>query len=400
MAWWLNAWKIVGECVSANRPSLPPSTANSTVQIPTLKPIARTHNPTMVVAPPTLKPMLPTSKPTDFVMPPTSKPTSQTNKPTLLAAPPTPKPHLQTNKPTNFVSPPSSKPMFPTKKPTASTAIQTSKPVSSTIKPTVSAVPPTPMPLLPTNKPTLSPVKQIAHPAPPKLTPIPTVLETQSPSYAPTESPTYATSTFAPTSYNDPISPPCSTSQTRIRIELLTDGFPSDTSWAFKRKGEEEGRNGALLLRSKKYDQVSQSDVRELCLDRGTYEFIIQDIFSDGLCCDHGNGYYKISALSSDDEWQLVLAGAEFITEEINHTFAVLENGQFELVCEHPKRKITIEIQTDNFGEDTSWQFRDHSGTVIAKNEHKYGWKEQDSRDLCVEDKCKNSLLFFDRKYS
>eukprot|EP00804_Cyclotella_cryptica_P013380 CCRYP_005146-RB/>CCRYP_005146-RB protein AED:0.04 eAED:0.04 QI:324/1/1/1/1/1/6/398/899 len=376
---WLNAWIILGECTRTNRPSLPPITPNSTAEIPSLKPTSLINKPTSVLAPSTPKPMLSTFKPSNSAGPTTSKLMSPTNKPTFLSAPPTSTHKLPTNKPTDFVASPTSKSMYPTQNPTASNAIQSPKSVS------------------PTNNPTLSPVKQITITASPEPTPIPTVLEIESPSYAPTESPTFAPTSYSPTGYYNPISPPCSRSQNRIRIELLTDGFPSDTSWVFRTKGEGHNRSDALLLRSKKYDKVSQSDVHEICLDHGTYEFIIKDEFSDGLCCQHGDGYYKISARSSsDDEWKIVLAGAEFITKEIHHTFAVQKSGEVELVCDYPKRKITIEIQTDNFGEDTSWQFRDRSGTVVARNERKYGRNEKDSRDLCLEDKSLYEFVVYD----
>jgi hypothetical protein len=261
----------------------------------------------------------------------------------------------------------------------------------------------------PSNKPTASPVKEIIVTAPPKPsnkpttppsthtpTESPTFSPTSSPSHTPTLTPSYSPSTWSPTFHNDQSQTKCLKSQTRIRIELLTDGFPGDTSWVFKRK-REKGRNGVLLIRSHGYNKVGERDTREVCMDEGTYEFIIRDVFSDGLCCEHGTGYYKISSISStDSDWQLVVAGAEFVTKEIRHSFKVHTNGQLELVCQSPQRKIRIEIQTDNFGEDTSWQFRDQSGVVIAKNERVYGKKELDARDLCLDDKSLYEFIVFD----
>ena len=263
----------------------------------------------------------------------------------------------------------------------------TSKPSN---KPAVFAAPSTSKPIDPSKSPSSNPSTSLA----------PTHSPTSSPTIEPSATPTYYPS-YSPTMTRDvfstPISAKCSKSETRIRIEVLTDSFPRDTSWVFKRKREKNGRDGALLLRSREYKKVLQRDIRELCLNEGTYEFIIRDVHQDGLCCDHGNGHYKISTKRNfDDDWQLIVAGAEFVTKEVRHVLQVQKHGQLEIICKHPQRKISVEIKTDNFGEDTSWQFRDKSGVIIAKNERVYGKKELDSRDLCLDDKSLYEFIVFD----
>jgi hypothetical protein len=218
--------------------------------------------------------------------------------------------------------------------------------------------------------------------------------ETESPSNSPTISPSYSPSTWSPTDYIDR-NDKCSKSETRLRIELFTDGFPGDISWVLKRKREKDGRIGTLISRSKEYNTVGQHDIREVCLDAGSYEFVLRDLFADGLCCDHGSGYYKISAKTDDDAWQLLAAGAEFVTKEVRHAFEIQQDGQVELVCDHSQRKISIDLKTDNFGEDTSWKLK-QNGITLARNEHVYGKRESDHRDVCLDDASMYEFIVFD----
>lgn len=197
----------------------------------------------------------------------------------------------------------------------------------------------------------------------------PIVSKTNSPSITPT---------------SDPIPPKCTKSQTRIRIELLTDGFPRDTSWEFvSREDTTNKSDGGLLLKSREYG-VRESDIREVCVEEGEYEFTIYDEFEDGICCAHGDGYYKLLTLDENDTWRLLVAGAQF-GKEVRHNF-VIDKDTVDMVCKSSQRKITIDFQTDLYGADLSWAFRAKDGYVIAKSERKYGSKESDTRDLCVED--------------
>merc|ERR1712150_54602 len=48
-----------------------------------------------------------------------------------------------------------------------------------------------------------------------------------------------------------------------------------------------------------------------VCLDSGTYTFIIYDAYGDGMCCQHGNGTYAVS-VSGDRK----LDGGQFFGSE------------------------------------------------------------------------------------
>jgi len=180
-------------------------------------------------------------------------------------------------------------------------------------------------------------------------------------------------------------------SQVKVRLELQTDTFPSDTSWEFL----DRSRNATLMKASNtKYSSLNL-DIREVCLDRGEYEYTLYDTFGDGLCCNHGRGYYKIFYQRDDGSWQLVVAGSQFESTEVHHIF-IQDGRDFQLTCKPPQKKITFEIFTDQYGNDTSWEFKQLGGPIIATNERVYGAREVDSRDFCVDDSSLYELTIYD----
>lgn len=352
---WLNAWGIIGECVRASRSSA----------LPTRMPTESSLSSEGVS-------FRPSTKAPSWSQTITPTISSLSNQSAASENNSTPHPFLASTIQSPTLQPTVSPTFSPSWSPTLTPTITIPK---HTDKPIIFAPPPTVKPRSkPSNFPSRTPSYSPSSSSLP--TPSPTLYPSFSPSKDPTMSPSYSPSTWSPTIYNEPIATKCLKSEIRVRIELLTDGYPGDTSWVFK-KHREKGETALLLMRSQQYTKIGQKDVREACLGEGTYEYIIRDYFNDGLCCNHGQGYYKISALGStkdSDDWQLIVMGNEFSKKEVHHMFKV-HNGQLDLVCTHPQRQIRIEVKTDNFGEDTSWQFRDANGVVIAKNERIYGRK-------------------------
>eukprot|EP00581_Thalassiosira_minuscula_P030724 CAMPEP_0183761002 /NCGR_PEP_ID=MMETSP0739-20130205/8135_1 /TAXON_ID=385413 /ORGANISM="Thalassiosira miniscula, Strain CCMP1093" /LENGTH=417 /DNA_ID=CAMNT_0025999065 /DNA_START=205 /DNA_END=1458 /DNA_ORIENTATION=- len=221
--------------------------------------------------------------------------------------------------------------------------------------------------------------------------------------------------------------------QIHLRIELVTDNYPKDVSWDFIDRTNNvilassplDGYSGKNLGEGKMESQV---DIRDICIDTtmsfgdngstpDMYEFIIRDTYGDGLCCREGivQGHYKLlqytqteegeSNENVDENWTLLVYGSEYNTKEVHHFLEIqpispttdLEQANFiiplrwEVICPPPQRKITIEILTDSFGQDTSWEFRKieadgNGGLLLAKNERSYRNQELDRRDVCLDD--------------
>jgi hypothetical protein len=96
----------------------------------------------------------------------------------------------------------------------------------------------------------------------------------------PTNAPTPAPPTPAPT--------PCIAND--FILELTTDNYPAETSWTLQNKdsGELEGKNDGP------YTSANALHTEELCIPNAEYEFTIVDTWSDGICCNYGQGSYVV----------------------------------------------------------------------------------------------------------
>ena len=92
-----------------------------------------------------------------------------------------------------------------------------------------------------------------------------------------------------------------------VLLELKTDNYPSETTWALK------DENGATLYSGGPYSSSLTVYNETFAIDvDGCYEFIIYDSYGDGICCDYGDGYYKLM----DSNMTEFFAGGEFGSEE------------------------------------------------------------------------------------
>lgn len=75
----------------------------------------------------------------------------------------------------------------------------------------------------------------------------------------------------------------CPAEQSRVRIDLVADRYPSEISWTLK-----NGSTGATLA-------IGTTQGTSLCVPSNTcLVFRINDSYGDGICCGYGNGLYRI----------------------------------------------------------------------------------------------------------
>ena len=190
-------------------------------------------------------------------------------------------------------------------------------------------------------------------------------------------------------------------------------------------------RGNPSLLKQHDNDRVVKTIMKK---KKNRYEFVLYDKYGDGLCCrpDSVQGFYKVMMQrkeeediiiggKEEDKWQILVAGSNFETNEVHHhfelemkttTLPILEqtsliddedkedrdinlaststsSAALELLCPSPQRKITIQVQTDKYGEDTAWTFKSkETGMILAKNERNYTNNQVhiDQRDVCIDD--------------
>lgn len=78
---------------------------------------------------------------------------------------------------------------------------------------------------------------------------------------------------------------------TPVRIEILTDNYPVDVAWSIR----EGGSNGRLIFRQDYGSLTRGLNIQRVRLNTGrSYTFSIADRWSDGICCQFGNGRFDV----------------------------------------------------------------------------------------------------------
>lgn len=210
----------------------------------------------------------------------------------------------------------------------------------------------------------------------------------------------------------------CTLFERKIRVNLLTDAYGTDNSWEFRKTDE----NGDILMQSEREYGSQDTEVRELCIMSGDYEFIFRDSFGDGLCCSAGEGYIRLQ-IWNQGQWQFIAEETEFTEKMLSWNFFVSSGLADDRNNDPPTKEPTnpptrkptssptarptpqpqasrvsacdkqfdggqrcfkVEIRTDQYGDDTSWQIRNADGDVLLENNRAYQSNEFDSREICV----------------
>lgn len=163
---------------------------------------------------------------------------------------------------------------------------------------------------------------------------------------APTGSPTAPTASPAPT-----------TSKTLVTVQIQFDAFPQESGWKIEDEDGEKvaGENpGFYLIENAPFEQ-------ELFLTIGQqYAFTVIDIAGDGMCCEDGEGFYKVW-LGKPEDGRLVVTGTGDFEGVKRQKFWVEETHPANL---RPTRlpkdtsgdfPVELTIVTDERPEEITW---------------------------------------------
>jgi len=103
-----------------------------------------------------------------------------------------------------------------------------------------------------------------------------------------------------------------------MSLFLQFDNFPFETSW------EIQNTNGVIVNSKPAYTGVAglSSTSEDICLVSGCYNLIMKDSFGDGMCCNAGNGFYKLTRQISDNSYD-VLAEDSIFNSSIVSSFCI-----------------------------------------------------------------------------
>ena len=79
-----------------------------------------------------------------------------------------------------------------------------------------------------------------------------------------------------------------------VEIDITTDNWPTETSWSLTNTCTQE----VVAERPEQFfkEKGTAYQTEALCVDDGAYTFTIRDTpYSDGMCCNYGNGSYKVT---------------------------------------------------------------------------------------------------------
>jgi hypothetical protein len=148
------------------------------------------------------------------------------------------------------------------------------------------------------------------------------------------------------------------TSGTPITIEIKTDQYPSENWWKLVNSA------GNIIASGGPYLQSNTLETRVIDFTAGEcYEFILYDQFGDGICCNYGNGYYKLK----DQNGVVFAQGGSFGQEETTPFMVDINMGI-------PEPELVSDFQVfpnpfDNTATISLYLPRDLNVTIMVMNE-------------------------------
>ena len=186
------------------------------------------------------------------------------------------------------------------------------------------------------------------------------------------------------------------------RLEIKTDEYPDETNWKIN------DSSGNHMYSGGAYTNKKTLYVEEFCMSPNKcYMLIMSDSAEDGICCSHGNGFYK---LYYDNE--VVKEGAEYQKEETSPFFGNGCNTTYTKsptsllsatpsisptitpistnpdLCSLDKVPFMIDLQTDFYGRDISWRLeintRGNYWNLVARNGLTYDGNTRYQENICI----------------
>jgi len=192
----------------------------------------------------------------------------------------------------------------------------------------------------------------------------------------------------------------CNAGETLFQFDLTTDDS-SQTRWVLKQTRE-------VILRGPQPGTSYNSNTHyanSACLSPGTYKLVVIDDASDGFS-DGGKYLVLIDGKKrfrspKDKQWKRRVHNFE-VSNDVSEpptpkpsskpTAGGVISTNNNAACSSGERKVQVEIYTDKFGDDTSWEIINQHGNTLIKSDKVYGPREIDTRTFCLK---KNSAYDF-----
>jgi len=138
---------------------------------------------------------------------------------------------------------------------------------------------------------------------------------------------------------------------TEVNINIVFDNYPEETSWEITNTVGEAVASGGNYNNQPDGSSIALTQ----CLPKGCYNFIINDAYSDGICCGFGNGFYFVSANGST-----LASGSSFTNTEVTN-FCLEDATVGVLDCDNL-------INSEDF--ETGWGIWNDAGADSYRNNY------------------------------
>jgi hypothetical protein len=141
-----------------------------------------------------------------------------------------------------------------------------------------------------------------------------------------------------------------------ITVVIGTDQYSNETGWYMERLDLEEGSANVAISPFEYGDRpstiITESIIGE---EGGIYRFVMLDRESDGSCCEHGDGFYRVfvgSADTSDESNAVVYSRGDLFDDRAEHVFMAQwpQVTNDDLPADSPV--LTLELNFDEYPQD------------------------------------------------
>jgi len=166
---------------------------------------------------------------------------------------------------------------------------------------------------------------------------------------------------------------------TCIDISITLDNYPGETSWSI------QDSSGATVASGGTYgSEPNGSTINiEVCLADGCYDFIINDVYGDGICCGFGDGSYTVTAngltvasggnFGSSETTNFCLSGDPIVYTYNNNVWSPSDPNNVSrnidtIVVEAGEAVISMNTAIDVITVEAGAALRINSGVILSAN--------------------------------
>jgi hypothetical protein len=165
-----------------------------------------------------------------------------------------------------------------------------------------------------------------------------------------------------------------SSSDLELVLEIRFDEFPLDVGWILTYNNDTANDRQdivAFKLTGSYDDSFVDAEIQESIFlpSTGEYTFHFLDSFADGICCEYGNGYYRLYK-GKKQNGEILFEGTGVGSSRETTTFVIKkgigdDENQIANVT-NPKMKAQVTIIPSDKSEDIGWSLKDSHGRELS----------------------------------